>query len=93
MPRVVDITTVHATTYSLADLATLALQVQRVCWPMTAERLHLFFHMHLEEESDLSLAASYPCTMLYDVLRLVRRRCRHLRFCCAELVRQVRVLT
>lgn len=84
MPRVVDVTTVHATTYSLADEATLALQVQRTCWPTAAYRLHFsFFHTHLS--GNLLHRSSYPCTLLLDVIRLVRVEEQNTRSCTRPL--------
>lgn len=72
MARSVEISTVTASPHTLADEASLALQAQRPCWPACARSVHgnLFFRVHLQGE--LAKAQSYPCTLLVDVIRLVR---------------------
>lgn len=72
MARSVEISVVHASAHTLADEATLALHAQRPCWPACARKVHgkLFFRVELRGDA-LTAAASYPCTLLLDIIRLV----------------------
>lgn len=74
MARRVDIRNVAAaaSSSSLADEAGVALAPARPCWPVTAKNLlgSLFFRVALQ--GPLAAAASFPCTLLVDAIRLVR---------------------